>query len=143
MSKSPEELFQEREKRILDAIALKKPDRVPVLPFFGSFPADYVGISHKEEQYDLEKATAASFKTTIDFEPDMAMPCLSFGSTMETLDYRQLKWAGYGLPDTYGYQFVEGEYMKAEEYDALLYDPSEFMLGVDWPRACGKLGAFG
>ncbi len=31
MGKSPEELYRERERRISDAIALKEPDRVPVV----------------------------------------------------------------------------------------------------------------
>jgi hypothetical protein len=31
MEKTPQELYQEREKRLLDVIALKKPDRVPIV----------------------------------------------------------------------------------------------------------------
>ena len=42
--KSVEELYQEREKRLYDAITLKVPDRVPVL-FGGTYPAcKYAGI---------------------------------------------------------------------------------------------------
>jgi hypothetical protein len=37
--KSSEQLYEEREKRIEDAIRLKVPDRVPVLLGFGYFPA--------------------------------------------------------------------------------------------------------
>ena len=143
MSKSPQELYQERDKRVNDAIACKVPDRVPVLPFFGSFAGQYAGITQKEALYDLEKTMDATFKTTIDFDPDMAMPSLSFGGALEALDYKQLKWAGYGLPDNYAYQFVEGEYMKAEEYDDFLYDPTDFMVRMYWPRIFGKLGVFG
>jgi len=40
MAKAPEELYQEREKRVSDAIQLKVPDRVPFLPFFSFFPAN-------------------------------------------------------------------------------------------------------
>jgi len=36
--KSVEEIYQEREKRLYDAITLKVPDRVPVL-FCGTYPA--------------------------------------------------------------------------------------------------------
>jgi uroporphyrinogen-III decarboxylase len=143
MNKTPEELYGEREKRIIDAIALKRPDRVPVLPFFGSFASQYAGISLKEEQQDPEKAHEAVFRTTIDFEPDMAIPAHFFGPALEALGYRQLKWAGFGLPDNIGYQFVEEEYMKADEYDAFLYDPTDFMLRVYWPRVFGRLGVFG
>jgi uroporphyrinogen-III decarboxylase len=37
---------------------------------------------------------------------------------------------------------VEGEYMMAEEYDAFLFDPSDFMVRKYWPRIMGKLKIF-
>jgi len=55
------------------------------------------------------------------------------GGTLEALDYKQLKWPGHGLDEMTGYQFVEGEYMKADEYDQLLYDPTDFVLRTYWP----------
>ncbi len=143
MSNPPQELYREREKRVLDAIACKVPDRVPVLPFFGAFSAQYAGITAKEALYDYAKALDATYKTIIDFEPDMAPGAMSFGPTMEALEYKQLKWAGYNLGENTGYQFVDGEYMKADEYDAFLYDPTDFILRAYWPRIFGKLGVFG
>ncbi len=143
MSQTPQALFREREKRVLDAIALNTPDRVPVIPLFGAFAPAYAGISRRDEVYDLEKSYAANLKATLDLQPDMASAPLTFGSVLEALDYRQLKWPGYGLPDTLGYQFVEGEYMKADEYDAFLFDPSDFNVRIYWPRILGRLGALG
>lgn len=143
MHRTPGELYREREKRVIEAMALGKPDRVPIVPIFGSFAADYAGISRQDELYDLEKSFDASFKATVDFEPDMASSSLTFGPVLEGLDYRQLRWAGHGLPSDGGYQFVEGEYMKADEYDAFLHDPSDFIVRTYWPRIMGKLGAFG
>ncbi len=139
MDRSPAELYSEREKRINDAITLKKPDRVPVWGFFGSFAAQYSGITHKEEQYDLEKHNEADWKVCVDFEPDLASRSLFLGPVFESLGYSQLKWAGHGLPDNVPYQFVEGEYMKAEEYDRFLYDPTDFVLRLYWPRIYGRL----
>jgi len=142
MTQTPQELFREREKRVLDALTHKKPDRVPVIVLFGSFASRYAGISRKDELYDLEKSYAANLKATLDFEPEMASAPLTFGSVLETLDYKQLKWSGYGLPDDYGYQYVEGEYMKADEYDSFLYDPSDYVIRSHWPRTLGKLAVF-
>ena len=48
MSKTNQELYQEREKRVLDAIALKKPDRVPITVMFSFFPAKYLGLRSKK-----------------------------------------------------------------------------------------------
>jgi hypothetical protein len=91
MSKTPQELYKEREQRVLDAIALKKPDCIPVIPLFGAFASAHAGISRREELYDLEKSYEANLKATIDLQPDMASAPLTFGSVMESLDYRQLK----------------------------------------------------
>ena len=58
---------------------------------------------------------------------------------MELLDYRQLVWPGHGLADDTPFQFVEKEYMKAEEYDDFLFDPTAFMLNEMLPRFNGAL----
>ncbi len=140
---SPQELYEQREKRINDVISLRKPDRVPILCAFGSFAAQYAGITHKEEQYDVEKHYEADYVTSMAYEPDMAGASLFFGPALDALDYRQLKWAGHGLPDNVPYQYVEGEYMKEDEYDAFLYDPSDFVARTYWPRVFARLAPFG
>jgi hypothetical protein len=38
MEKTPEDLFKERKKRVMDAIQLKVPDRVPISAFGSFFP---------------------------------------------------------------------------------------------------------
>jgi len=145
MGITPEELFKEREKRVLDAIALKKPDRVPIMPHFSFFPTKYSGFTPEEVMYDPEKLWKAQWKTLTEFEPDMDNSPFGLrflGPLLETLDFRQLKWPGHGLSPDVSYQFVEGEYMKAEEYDAFLNDPTDFMVRAYWPRIFGSLKAF-
>ncbi len=142
MSRTSRELFREREQRVLDAIKLGKPDRIPVILLFGAFACANAEISRKDELYDLQKSYDANLKTTLELQPDMASSPLTFGPVLESLDYRQLKWAGHGLPDNVGYQFVEGEYMEPEEYDAFLFDPSDFIARTYWPRILGKMSAF-
>jgi len=66
-----EKLGKDREQRVRDAIALRQPDRVPILPFFQFFSAFYSGVTPEEAMYDYEKAYAAYKKTIIDFEHDM------------------------------------------------------------------------
>ena len=55
MRKGPEELLQEREKRVNDAIQLKEPDRIPIVCMFGFFPAKYTGITCEEAMVDHDK----------------------------------------------------------------------------------------
>ncbi len=138
--KSPEELFAEREKRFNDAVALRKPDRVPVLALFTLFTAKYAGIPFDEDMSDVKKCMEGNFITNMAFQPDLASPTLFFGPMLAALDFKQLKWPGHGLPSDASYQFVEGEYMKADEYDHYLFDPSDFMVRRYWPRVMGKLG---
>lgn len=145
MSKNPEELFQEREKRVSDAIQLKVPDRVPVMVLTGFFPAYYSGISCKDAMYDVDKVMAAWTRFIEDFQPDMIdnpFTTRVIGALLEALDFKQLNWPGHGLDADVTYQFLEGEYMKAEEYDQFIFDPTNFLLRVHWPRVFGALKPF-
>ena len=140
-AKTPEELYSERAKRVQDAIELKVPDRVPFIPTFSFFPTKYVGITCEEAMYNTDKLTLAYKKAVLDFEPDMysSYANLTIGPMLETLRCRWLKWPGHGVSPDAGFQFVEGEHMKAEEYDDFLFDPTDFVLRVFMPRAYGAL----
>ncbi|MGD0662283.1 MAG: uroporphyrinogen decarboxylase family protein [Syntrophorhabdales bacterium] len=142
MTKTAEELYQEREKRVLDAIALRKPDRVPILPLFSFFVARYTGMSIQEVMNDPEKLFDAQWKTLTDFQPDMDNNPYNLrflGPILDVLDFKQLLWPGHGLNADHTYQFVEGEYMTADEYDHFLLDPLDFMMRKYWPRIMGGL----
>lgn len=142
IGKSPEELYSARTKRVEDAIQLKVPDRVPVLLHFGFSPAKYAGINCAEAMYDDDKMRMAWVKTFADFQPDMCENPFTIrflGPVLEALDFKQLKWPGHGVGLMSTYQFVEGEYMKAEEYDAFLSDLSDYMVRTYWPRIFGAL----
>ena len=64
------------------------------------------------------------------------------GKLFEILDYKLYSWPGHGVSPEYCYQCNEGEYMKADEYDALIDDPSNFYSNVYLPRIFGALQAF-
>ena len=53
--KTAKELFNERNKRINDAIQLKIPDRVPIDMSFGFFPAKYLGLPCSIVYYEPQK----------------------------------------------------------------------------------------
>ena len=144
MGKTPEELYKEREQRIKDAIQLKVPDRVPIwFQDLSFFPAKYAGITFEEAMYDDDKLFTAYKKTITYFEPDMYFnPAAAFhtpGDALETLDCKQLKWPGHGVSPYHTFQFIEGEYMKADEYDAFLDDPSDYTIRTYLPRVIGTL----
>jgi len=141
-SAEAEKLYKERTTRFIKAIKLEEPDRVPVLLPSGLFPAQYAGMTLRDVMYDYEKMKQAWLKFIREFDmdsftgPGLVLP----GKVLEMIDHRLHKWPGHGLPDNMTlYQFIEGEYMKADEYGAFLENPTEFWLRVFLPRV---LGAF-
>jgi hypothetical protein len=142
INEDAEKAYKERAKRIADVIQLKVPDRVPILPSFGMFPAIDNGYTCEEVMFDYDKAHAAWMKTLQDFEPDafISSGYASSGPVLEALEYKQLRLPGRGVDPKHVYQFVEGEYVKADEfYDKFIDDPSDFMLRTYLPRVCGAL----
>ncbi len=144
MDKSADELYQEREKRIDDAVKLKMPDSVPLMCSFGFFPARYTGISIEEAMHDYDKMMTAWVDTTIAFQPDMygnPFGIRFLGSILKVLDYKPLKWAGHGIGVSEPFQYIDAEYMKEEEYDDFLFDLSDFMIRKYWPRVFGAFNS--
>jgi hypothetical protein len=144
MAEAAERLYDEREERVTDAIELRTPDRVPIIVRFHFFPAKYTGVTAEELMYDPGKTEASYWRVIRDFKPDMIQnPFERFlGPLLDALDCRQARWPGRNLPAHLPYQFVEQEYMKAEEYDHLLSDPSDFIVRRLWPRIFGSLRGF-
>jgi hypothetical protein len=144
LNKTAEQLFQERAKRIEDAIQLKVPDRVPTTISLGYFPAKYAGVTCADAFYKPAIWKQAAIKTIIGLQPDAcnAVGPMS-GAALDALDFKQMLWpGGPGASPYHTHQFVEGEYMKADEYDAFLEDPSDYLIRTYLPRVSGALESF-
>ena len=134
-------LYRERVTRFIKAIRMEEPDRVPCSLPIGYFPAYYAGYDLKTVMYDYEKQRDAWLKFMYDFGdmdtfggPGLILPA----KALELIDHKMHKWPGHGLADDVGsYQFVEGEYMKPDEYDKLIQDPADFWLRTFMPRQAG------
>jgi hypothetical protein len=142
-SRRPEmaaKLREEREKRIMDAIHLKMPDRVPVICAMGYFPAKYVGIPCSAAYYDYDAWYDAYRKTLPDFPADMifAQP-FSPGKALEILDPKQSRWPGHGVSPYHGHQAIEIDNMRGDEYDDFIEDPSDYMFRIHMSRTSDKL----
>ena len=135
--------FQKREQRIRDAVELKVPDRVPILLPLQFFPARQFGIQTKVAYYNFSEWFSAYEKSVTSYKPDLYLGptsgIFSSGRLLEMIGMKQIKWPGYNLPDDATFQFVEGEYMKAESYDDFLEDPSDFLLRQYLPEICSNL----
>jgi len=139
--KSPEQLYEEREARIRDAIALRQPDRVPVRMGMTYFPATYAGIPKSVAYYDAAAWHQAVIKTVCELEPDVYMVSggMSPGTVLDLLQPTQTKWPGGPLPPNSSHQAIDVECMKESEYDLFLADPTDFTIRYLLPRAYGAL----
>ncbi len=131
-------------QRVKDIMDLKKPDRVPLLPFMGGFFAQYAGITPHDVMYDYAKYTAAWLKYNRDFKPDYLVFSGAFnpGPVFDKLDYKVYQWPGHGIAETQPFQCLEVEYMKGDEYDAYCADPEGFYMRTYMPRAFGALSGW-
>ncbi len=141
-SAEAEKNYKARALRFINAYRVEKPDRVPVSLPVGNWPAYLGGTDMHTVMYDYERARAAwkkfydNFETDAAVNPGMVLPARVY----DMLDYRLYSWPGHGLPKTAtGIQFVEGEYMKEDEYDLLIKDPSDYWMRYYIPRVFGLL----
>lgn len=134
-------LFAAREKRLGDACALRRPDRVPVAPLVHYYPACCKRLPHKVMHYDLSLRNRLLREATVSHDWDAAPPCSAVpeGRPLELLGATQYQLPGWGLEETRPFQFREGEYMLQEEYDELLAEPQVFTLRKLWPRVAARL----
>ena len=137
--KTTEQLYEEREQRVRDAIECKKPpDRIPLATHPDT--QAYTGVPNSAGYYDPIAFKRAMRTITLDLEPDMANAGLPMsGVALAALDVKNRLWPGGPLPPDYDMQFVEGEWMKGDEYDLFLSDPADFVVRYYWPRMYGAM----
>lgn len=138
--KSARQLRAEREKRVMDTIHLKMPDRVPIICGMSFFPAKYAGIPCSAAYYDYDAWYDAYKKTLQDYPADLIFShTFTPGKALEIINPKQLKWPGYNSDPNHGNQAVEVDNMQADEYEAFINDPSDYMLRIHMSRVADDL----
>jgi uroporphyrinogen-III decarboxylase len=131
--------YQERATRMIKAIKMEIPDRVPVHLTSGAIIAYNAGFTLKDVIYDYSKIMPAWKKWLQDYDQDTNdFPGFFPARVYEILDNKTLKWPGHGLSDNASLQnFVEKEYMQADEYDLFIDNPFDFGVRYFTPRTWG------
>jgi hypothetical protein len=136
--------YKARATRLIEAMQMRKPDRVPITPSLGGLAAAYCGYTQKDMMYDAEKAIEVATKCTLDFQFDTKIGAggagLSIGKVGEVLEDRLYSWPGHGLPMTTPFNSMK-QYMKADGYDDFIQDPSDFWWRTCLPRVWGAAEA--
>ena len=137
--KTPQQLCADRSERLLGALQLKQPDRIPIHLSLGYMVAELEGATRQELFENPDRAQAAMVKAALQFQPDALSGPWGGPELSRTLGDQSTKWPGYGLGPNGSFQFVESEYMKVEDYDDFLEDPADWGIRVFLPRVFSEL----
>jgi len=144
-----EQRYQQRLDRYVTAMRGGTPDMIPIRPFVAEFTAKVAGMNSQQVTQDYQLAFEAARKTASEFDWDAVVPNMVYvwGVIPQLLGGRYYAIPGVGLgPDT-GFQYLEPpegeEWMPAEDYDALIADPTGYLIERWLPRTNRNLQAPG
>jgi hypothetical protein len=149
MAKDIEQLYAERLKRYVTAMRNEKPDMIPIRPFVAEFTAKYAGYTCQEVTHDYEKAFAAARKCAADFDWDAVVGNMVYVWTglTQAIGMKYYGVPGIDITPDVGFQYLEPPevqaYMKPDEYDQLIEDPTGFLFNVWLPRVSTDVAAQG
>jgi hypothetical protein len=135
-----EQRYQERLKRYTTAMRNGKPDRIPIRPFAAEFTARYAGYTCQQVTHDFQLAFDAVCKTAADFDWDAVVGNMVYvwSGLTEAIGLKYYGVPGIHIPHTTGFQYIEPPedeaFMKPDEYDALIEDPTGYLFNVWLPR---------
>jgi hypothetical protein len=143
MTAENQKRYDEKLKRINDAIALKEPDRVPIKPSPELFPVYNAGYTVAEVIYDttLGKMKNAVVKYLNEFDPDAAADTgfiyAGEGPGMEMSAPKNMRWAGmpgHVIDDNSLQQYIEFPILLDEEFEEFFSDRTGWSLRKAAPR---------
>jgi len=149
MKKDPEQLYQERLDRYVTAMRNGMPDRVPLRPFAAEITAKYAGFTCQEVTHDYRKAFEAVIRCCRDFDWDAAVPNMVYVWTglTQAIGLRYYGVPGIDVGPDVGFQYreppVEDAFMRREDYDELIEDPTRFLYESWLPRVTTEVSAKG
>jgi hypothetical protein len=143
------ELYTQRLNRYVTAMRNGQPDRVPIRPLAAEITAKYAGFTCQEITHDYRKAFEAVIRCCRDFEWDAAVPNMVYVWTglTQAAGLRYYGVPGIDVGADVAFQYREpdekGAFMKREEYDELIADPTRFLYETWLPRVSGDVSAKG
>ena len=150
MAEDMERLYQERLTRYVAAMRNEKPDRVPIRPFAAEFAAKYAGYTNQQVTHDIDLAFDAMRKCAAEFDWDATVGNMVYVWTglIDAVGINYYAIPGIDAPPDDAFQYVEppdeeGAFMKADEYDEFIADPTGFLANVLMPRVSDSLSAVG
>jgi uroporphyrinogen-III decarboxylase len=141
--------YQARLRRYLTAMRNEKPDMVPLRPFAAEITAKIAGFTNQEVTHDYRKAFDAVCITADRFDWDAMVGNMVYIWTglTQALSLRYYGVPGIDVPGHSSFQYLEPaedeEFMREDEYDLLIANPTDFLLNVWLPRVLRDVPAPG
>ena len=151
MTPEAKKRYDEKVARVEAAIALKEPDRVPIMPSAALFPMLSAGYTVAEVIYDptLEKMTKSIVKYLEEFDPDCGLGTgtnyAGEGPMLELEKPKNMRWAGMPgdiIDKNSIQQFIEYPTLLDEEFDEFFNDRTGWALRKETPRNSTLLEPF-
>ena len=142
-------LYDERLRRYTTAMRNEQPDMVPIRPFVAEFTAKYAGFDCQQVAHDYNFAFEAARKCAADFDWDAVVPNMVYVWTglTQALGLKYYGVPGIDVPADTGFQYREpsegAEFMREDEYDALIDDPTGFLYNIWLPRVSADIAGIG
>lgn len=149
MGTDMEARYQERLTRYVTAMRNRQPDRVPLRPLAAEATAKYASFTCQEVTHDYHKAFEAVIDCCRDFDWDAAVPNMVYVWTglTQAIGLRYYGIPGIDVGPDVAFQYREPSesdaFMKREEYDELIEDPTRFLYETWLPRVTGEVSAKG
>ena len=145
-----EQLYQDKLLRYVTANYNQVPDRVPVRIFAEELAAKYAGYNNFEAAVDCQLQFDVNRKFASELQCD-AIPTNSIVNWMgmiKAIGWKGIKFPGVELPMETCNQWTEpadetSAFLKADEYDEFIDDPTVFMLNKWFPRFTEHLNPSG
>jgi hypothetical protein len=135
-----EALYQQRLNRYVTAMRNEKPDMIPIRPFVAEFTGTYAGYTCQALAHDFTQAFDAACKCAADFDWDAVVANMVYVWTglAQGVDLAYYGIPGIDVPANMGFQYLEppedNAFMRPDEYDQLIADPTGFLYNVWLPR---------
>lgn len=137
--------YQQRLGRYVTAMRNEKPDQIPIRPFVAEFTGTYAGYNCQQLAHDYNLAFDAACQCAADFDWDAVVANMVYVWTglAQVIGLEYYGIPGVDVPVDRGFQYrepPEGQaFMRADEYDQLIEDPTGYLLNVWLPRVAAPV----
>jgi hypothetical protein len=144
-----EERYRQRLHRYVTAMRNERPDRVPIRPFLAEFCGKLTGCDAMQQSHDFSAAFQAVRDTALALDCDALVGNMVYVWTglTQALGLKYYSIPGLDGEADHGFQYLEPPddqaWMRREDYDHLIEDPTGYLYEVWLPRVSGDIVAPG